>query len=316
VRIASLALALVLTAAVPVRAQFTEELDPKGPKLDRTSTIKVNVGVTIKATGGPCLGIYATLPVPIDWPEQQVKIVSEDISPAVKSVSYRIVSGTVKQMVIEIPQLPAGEEAKVLVTLEVFRRTLLPPADTSLYSIPKKLDRQMMQYLAPSPYIESTDHQIVNYAKQVVAEKSTAWEKAEAIYDWVRNRVEYKNGDLKGARRALIDKTGDCEELSSLFIAMCRANKIPARTVWVPEHCYPEFYLVDDEGKGHWFPCQAAGTRNFGGIPEVRPILQKGDNFKDPDRPRERQRYMSEFLKGAGGGGKPQVHFIRDMVGS
>jgi hypothetical protein len=71
---------------------------------------------------------------------------------------------------------------------------------------------------------------------------------------------------------------------------------------------------VDDESKGHWFPCQAAGTRDFGGIPEKRAILQKGDNFKDPDRPRERLRYVSEFLEGAGmkGGGRPQVKFIRE----
>ena len=43
---------------------------------------------------------------------------------------------------------------------------------------------------------------------------------------------------------ALRDGTGDCEELSSLFIALCRAHGIPARTVWVPDHCYPEFYLA------------------------------------------------------------------------
>ena len=86
---------------------------------------------------------------------------------------------------------------------------------------------------------------------------------------------------------ALKDKTGDCEELTSLFIALCRASDIPARTVWVPGHCYPEFYLEDDEGKGHWFPCQAAGSRAFGGIPEQKPILQKGDNFSVPENPRE-----------------------------
>ena len=74
---------------------------------------------------------------------------------------------------------------------------------------------------------------------------------------------------------------------------------MPARTVWVPGHCYPEFYLEDAEGKGHWFPCQAAGVRSFGGIDEKRPILQKGDNFTVPKR-REKQRYVSEFLKGDG----------------
>ena len=73
---------------------------------------------------------------------------------------------------------------------------------------------------------------------------------SELIYDHVRDNVEYRNGRLKGALAALRDGHGDCEELSSLFIAVCRANKIPARTIWVPNHCYPEFYLVDQDGEG------------------------------------------------------------------
>ncbi len=96
---------------------------------------------------------------------------------------------------------------------------------------------------------------------------------------------------------------------------MCRASGIPARTVWVPDHCYPEFYLVDGEGKGHWFPCQAAGTRAFGEMPEQRPILQKGDNFRVPEKKRP-QRYVAEFLSGTTiqGGGKPKVRWVRELL--
>ena len=75
-------------------------------------------------------------------------------------------------------------------------------------------------------------------------------------------KVEYRfDPKIKEARAALDDGYGDCEELTSLFIAMCRINKIPARAVWVPGHCYPEFYLEDEQGNGHWYPCQAAGQR-------------------------------------------------------
>jgi hypothetical protein len=128
----------------------------------------------------------------------------------------------------------------------------------------------------------------------------------------VRENVEYKNGPIKGAAAALRDGTGDCEELTSLFIAICRAAGIPARTVWVEGHCYPEFYLLDKAGEGHWFPCQAAGTRAFGEIPELRPVLQKGDNIRPPYNRRDRQRYMANHLTGAGG--RPEVTFIRKMV--
>ena len=155
-----------------------------------------------------------------------------------------------------------------------------------------------MEYLAPSPYIESRNPKIVKLAKQVTAGKKN-WDEVEAICDTVRAKIKFKAGDLKGALKGLNDGTGDCEEYSTLFIAMCRAVDIPARTVWVPGHCYSEFYLVDGKGKGYWFPCQSAGAKAFGGIPETRPILQKGDDFHDPDRPRERLRYVNEFLKGS-----------------
>jgi len=308
----------LLASCSTLSAQFKEPVDAKGPKIDRPLVQKLKVGVTVLAVGGPCAGIVATLPMPMEWPEQQVKIVEEDISPTVKNVAQRLANRSVKQLIVDIPQLAAGQEAKAVLTLEITRSTLLPPDNTSIYSIPKKLEKNMLIYLGPSPMIESRHPKIIALAKQLAEGKENAWQQVEGIYDYVREHVKYQNGDLKGAIKALQDKTGDCEELTSLFIAICRASKIPARTVWVPEHCYPEFYLVDDDGKGHWFPCQAAGTRAFGGIPEQRPILQKGDNFKDPERPRERQRYMSEFLKGSGikGGGQPKVKFIRDVVGA
>jgi hypothetical protein len=89
---------------------------------------------------------------------------------------------------------------------------------------------------------------------------------------------------------------------------------VPARTVWVEGHCYPEFYLVDGKGNGSWYPCQAAGSRAFGSMPDQLPILQKGDNFRDPDRPAKPLRYVSEFVTGSavGGGGEPHVQYIRE----
>ena len=103
-------------------------------------------------------------------------------------------------------------------------------------------------------------------AADITAGKEPGWDRAAALFDWVRENVKYEFAEkIKPAVQALDDKQGDCEELSSLVIALCRAKKIPARAVWVPGHCYPEFYLTDDKGQGHWFPCQAAGAdRQFG----------------------------------------------------
>jgi hypothetical protein len=123
--------------------------------------------------------------------------------------------------------------------------------------------------------------------------------------------VEYRTSDLKGAYAALKDGFGDCEELTSLFIALCRVNKIPARTVWVQGHCFAEFYLETPAGEGYWMPCQIAGESAFPEMPDFRPILQKGDSFKVPEE-KEPQRYVHEILKGVPypGSGSPAVKWI------
>jgi len=315
-RISAIATILTFAAVAPAAAQFKQS-ETGGPKLGDSQTTCWRTGIIVTAVGGACRGITGYAPVPTDWPEQQVKVTEEEISPEAK-ITYQMVDGGVKIMNLRIPQLAASREAKALITVEITRCTLLPPDDTDGFVILDvgKLPREVRLYLAPSPMIESRHPSIRKLAKEVGADETQAWKRVEAIYDWVREKVKYENGPIKGALAALRDGTGDCEELTSLFIAICRAAGIPARTVWVPGHCYPEFYLSDEEGNGFWFPCQAAGTREFGGITETRPVLQKGDNFRPPTGGRERQRYMAEYLTGtpSPGGGKPQVRFIRENV--
>lgn len=304
--------ASLMLSQASLHAQVIERVPTNGPQLGEQVTKRYQVGCIVTANAGPCVGIIATVPVPMEWPEQEVRVIQEDKSQFVRTFKYNVLDNGVRQLHIAIPQLPAGAEAQALVTLEITRHTLTPPPDPTEFSIPTKIPREIGIYLGDSPYIESRNSKIISTSREIIAGKESAWEKVEAIYDWVRENVQYKEGKLKGGLAALRDGEGDCEDMSSLFIAMCRANKIPARTVWVPGHCYPEFYLVDKEGHGHWIPCQAAGTRAFGGIPETKPILQKGDNFKVPERPGDRQRYVAEFLTGKGG--KPTVKFIRKSL--
>jgi len=288
------------------------EEDPKGPRLGEAKVLKWQAGVIVTAESGPCTGIIGYAPLPVAWPEQELSLSEEDISPLCR-VKNEMVEGTVKVMVVSIPQLPAGEQAKALLTYEIRRHALAAPENTGIYELPdpKKLPRDVRPFLAPSPKIESTNPKIKALAKEIPADKEKAWQKVEAIYDWVRGKVEFHKGPVKGAVAALRDGAGDVEDSTSLFIAICRAAGTPARTVWVPDHCYPEFYLVDDDGKGHWFPCEMKGNRSFGGTNETRPILQKGDNFRPPYNRHDRQRYLAEYLTGTGG--KPKAKFVRQL---
>jgi hypothetical protein len=310
-----LAFVLCLALASPAWAQFKDD-DPGGIQLGKAKTQRWRVGMTITAASGACSGIVMYLACPSEWPEQDVKIVEQKISPEVK-VTYDIVERTVKVMVLKIPQLANGKTVEALITVEVRRSEILPPEQTDQFAIPdkKKLGKELSIYLQPSPKIESRDSKITALAKEIGADKETTWQRVEAIYDWVRDKLKYKkDAPNKGALSALKSESADCEDMTCLFIAICRAANIPARTVWVPEHCYPEFYLTDKEGKGHWFPCQIAGSRSFGGIPETRPILQKGDNFPAPWDRKTQLRYMAEHIDGSTRGGNPLVRFIRESV--
>ncbi|HJN10732.1 MAG: transglutaminase-like domain-containing protein [Pirellulaceae bacterium] len=323
-KIACLILAILLLIAPPAHAQFggasgVDGRDATATEIAAGKSIaqRWKIGFSVRAANANCAGVFATVPVPTDWPEQSVQIVEEltDVSPQVKKVDFRVLGSGVKQLLASIPVLRSGEEAHVFVTFEVIKRIVVAPEDVTLLRIPQGLSRDFRPYLGSSPFIESTNRRIKDVAKKAVAGKNGAWAKAEAIYDWVREHVEYKDGKLKGALAALKDGNGDCEELTSLFVAMCRANRIPARTVWIQGHCYPEFYLEDDQGEGRWYPCQAAGTRNFGGMFDKRLILQKGDKFKVPEKKAD-QRYVAEFLsaKSVRGSGGPQVTFVRELV--
>lgn len=312
-------LCLTLAFAAIATGVATGIDDPgAGPKLSAEKAVEHwKIGLVVTAKSGPCAGILGTVALPVDWPEQDVRVVKEDISPFASRVNYRMVD-TVRQMVVSIEQLPGGEEAPALLTYEITRRSLAPPDNTSelVKANSKKLPKDVRPYLGPSPGIESQHGKIKALAKKILQDSSasaTDWQKVEALFDWVRNNIESRDKQSQpSAVQTLRDKASNHEGLCWLFIALCRASEVPARTVWVPKYCYPEFYLQDAEGEGYWFPCRVAGTREFGGIDEHRPIWQKGDNFRTPDRPREAVRYIPPELSGKGG--EPSVNFVREAL--
>jgi len=283
---------------------------------DKPKTFRYRAGVTIRARGGNCRGIFATIPVPDNWPEQEVKIVDEQTTPHVQRLRYRDVDEGVKQMLVSIPQLGVGQTARAIVTYEVTRYSTLEPVEAASLIVPRKISRSVRRYLGASPHIESRHRVVRTLAKEVAAENSgpdSPWSNVEALYDGVRRRVRFTRQKRQGITKTLQVGQGNHEDLTALFIAVCRASGIPARTVWVHGHCYPEFYLQDEEGRESWIPCQIAGQRAFGSMPDQLPILQKGDNFKVPEE-KKRKRFVPEFLKVKSGGGQPEVTFVRDLL--
>ncbi len=319
--------ACVLAPAEQAAAQIKTAQENPYLRFGETRVSRYQVGATVKARNGPVQQVLAMVAIPFTCAEQDVRLVEQDFSPHVDKVEYRplgaFAEGGARQMLITIPYLPGGEEARAIVTFEVRTRTILPPEDTSSLTIPVKPDRDLKRFLGRSPYIETKHAKIKKTVREIEAslaehdqQPASAWQRVEAIYQYVQDHVEYVEGPDKSAVRTLADASGDCQNISALFVALCRTAGVPARIVWVHEHNYAEFCLVDPQGKPHWFPCESSGTRAFGEMPLARTILQKGDNFRVPERPRVKLRYASDYLIGlpVPGSGKPRVRYIRNQL--
>ncbi len=273
------------------------------------------VGANIQAPARPVSGLLVTFPIPTDWPEQHVNLYQEEVPTEVGRADFRVSDG-VKQMVATIPRIEAGQTVEIHVLMEITVRGISYPERTDHLVIPPRPPRDIRLYLNPSPLINHRDRSVRKQLNEIVEGIDSPWEQVRAIYDWVTLEIEVnKESELLGAEGALDDLTGHPEDLANVFIALCRAHKVPARMVWADNGEYAEFYLQNDQGEGRWYPVVLEGKPEFGQMTNPRIIIQKGDNIRVPEK-KQRQRFVVEHVRGRGGGARPRVRFLRDVLPS
>ncbi len=247
-------------------------------------TYRLKVIIRVETPDGAVKNVTATGPIPMDWPEQRVRLISEKLSPQAKCTET-LLKGQAALLKLQVGQIPKGGSAFVERLYEITRyrtKFSIPPEQLkSARSIPIELREQ---YSGIAPGVEIKSPQMIELAEALrkTNEQDGPWEMIKSFWSWTRDNVKFENGDFRGALYAIEHHCGDCEEMSALFVGLCRLSGVSARTVWVEGHDYPEFYLLDKQGKGHWIPAQVVGPPWFGEITEYRPIFQKGDRFYDP----------------------------------
>lgn len=112
------------------------------------------------------------------------------------------------------------------------------------------IQSDLSQYLVAEQNIEVSNEKIIALAATL--KQRTDIETIMKTFDYVSNHINYKIKDAVGAAKVLELGAGKCMDYSDLFVALLRANNIPAKSVFGmvvdvpgsnPLHAWPEAYL-------------------------------------------------------------------------
>jgi len=128
-------------------------------------------GVKISCSGnGKQIAVVS--PIPMDWPEQTVEIVTEIKTDNVGKLVHKNATKDARQFSFGVNQMMAGQNASAIVKMKIKKRLITAPRDKTQFSIPKKVPSALKAFLKPSPLIESKDKRIKEIAKAIADEVS------------------------------------------------------------------------------------------------------------------------------------------------
>jgi len=133
----------------------------------------------------------------------------------------------------------------------------IAPSEQEAISLPYEGGR-LKQYLRPSLWIQSSDPAIIKTAEGIIGEERDGWRAAKMINTWVHKNVNKSfSVGIPVATSVLVNREGDCNEHTVLFVALARACGIPAEMcagfVYLEDgfyyHAWPKVFV------GRWVHC-------------------------------------------------------------
>ena len=122
-------------------------------------------------------------------------------------------------------------------------------------------------------YIDPNNNIIRSKALEVYNNSNTdnSFIIAKNLFIWLKENTQYEphltNTDAQPASITMNKKTGDCDDLTFLYLSMCKSLDIPSRFVRgflvyensaVP-HAWAEVFVGENIGKDGWIPVECAG---------------------------------------------------------
>jgi len=182
------------------------------------------------------------VPGPLESGGQEVSQVSYNPSPI--STSYDE-SGNLRTLFRTSPIAPGGN---VTITISYVVKITLPPAINDSFSGGlSDIPSEYLKYTSADKYWEVNDTSIKSLAQNLTRGEVSVLDKVKAVYNYVVDNIEYDYAKYQarlagesieryGAVETLALKRGVCEDISDLFVTLCRASGIPAIEVSGPTY--------------------------------------------------------------------------------
>jgi len=128
------------------------------------------------------------------------------------------------------------------------------------------------KYLSSSKNCQVNDKEIKSLAYQITKKHKSTYDKAKAIFDWVRDKVNYSfyYNTKYGAKKTMTKRVGNCVDQSHLIVALSRASGIASRYVhgtcnFTSGNTYGHVWAQIKVGNT-WYVADSTGSKNSFGV--------------------------------------------------
>ena len=228
----------------------TEEAVVAEPEVEvkvQSGTVITKVDLTSYEAGKE---VQVWIPVPQDGNEQVIENVRFDAGEAEAEITTDEIGNQMLYVKWDKDADPASRKAEL--SFHVARCEVLRPEFVEEGEVGDGFE----EYLKETGTIIFSD-EIMATATEITEGLDTVYDKARAVYDWIianMNRDNSVIGCGKGEVCELLNtRAGKCTDINSMFVALCRANGIPAREMFGVrinndvitgnQHCWAQFYL-------------------------------------------------------------------------
>jgi hypothetical protein len=273
-------------------------------------TYDLKVGIELEGTGS-AEEILSTTTVPLDYPEQKIESVRIETQGC--EAEIRQLTSGAGQLMLAASGIVAGQVISAVAHYQLtlykqyqgYQRDQFPVRQ----DVPGDVRRGFLQ---DSPGIQTKSKPVRDLAAELShGTDKHPWSLTQKFAAWVIKNIKPQIGNYTSVTAALESHRGDCEEMACVFVALCRTVSIPARLVWVPNHTWAEFFLVDEKNQGHWIPAHTACYPWFGWNGAHELVLQKGDRVQIPERHKQ-VRLLEDWARWSGK--QPKLRCTAEMT--